>query len=231
MTTAARRRPTMKLIQLATPRVSSRMSGRCSRGGRLLRMAVSREKAADDDSDVALLARIATRDADAFEQLYDRHVARVIAFSARMLFDRDDAEDVVHELFRQIWDGGLRYDAARGRFVPWVFAMARNRCIDRIRSGARRAGLLDAAAHEPADSPQRNPEGDTLLAEERRRVRAAMTLLPAEQREAIETCFHRGLTHKEAAEHLGLPLGTLKSRVKMAMDRLRQNLAESGARS
>jgi RNA polymerase sigma-70 factor (ECF subfamily) len=178
----------------------------------------------DVSSDAELIIRIRSGDVRAFEALYDRHSPYVIAVAVRMLGTREEAEDAAQEVFWRIWSDGSRYEPERGRFVTWLFVIAKNCCLDRLRGRAARPEDSGVSAFEAVSGS--NPERDSVAAQRRARVHDALTSLPLEQREALEWCFLRGFTHTEAAAKLGTPLGTLKSRVKMAMEKLRDKLGD-----
>lgn len=177
-------------------------------------------------TDGDLLSRLYTRDVAAFEQLYDRHAGYVCGLARRMLGKAEEAEEVTQDVFWQLWKGRIRYDPERGRFTTWLFAIARSRCLDRLRShGARPAGEPLPGYSPPAPE---NPEQDVYAAERRQQVKTALGGLPAEQRRAIEMCFYQGLSHREIARSLNEPLGTVKSRIRMGMDKLKLSLRGFG---
>lgn len=177
-------------------------------------------------SDEELLARIARGNADAFDILYDRHAAYVNGVCYQFLRSREESEEILQEIFLELWDGRLRYQPGLAALTTWLFRIAKNRCLDRLKSSARRL------PHGPVPEDLVDPEGgvdpaaDAQLSEERARVRDALDALSAEQREAIETCFFRSRTYREAAEVLHIPLGTLKGRIRLAMAKLAAMLTE-----
>ena len=178
----------------------------------------------NDSPDAELIIRIRNGDVRAFEALYDRHSPTVIAVAKRMLGTRDEAEEVAQDVFWRIWTDGSRYEPERGRFVTWLFVIAKNCCLDRLRGRAARPEDTVVSTFEAVSNA--DPERDTASAQRRARVYGAVAGLPREQQEALEWCFLRGFTHTEAAAKLGTPLGTLKSRVKMAMEKLRDKLGD-----
>ena len=175
---------------------------------------------ADALADVAILGRIALRDAQALSELYDRHSRLLFTVISRIVRDRAHAEEVLQEVFLSIWTKAATYTPALGLPIGWLVRLARNRAIDQFRNAAVRARTADT--FEPA-APD-NPEQLASRNEERRRVRAALELLPREQRQLIEDAYFRGMTHSELAEAFGLPLGTVKTRVRAAMQALRRQL-------
>ena len=159
-------------------------------------------------------------------ELYDRHARPIYSLALRILGDATEAEDIVQEVFSQAWKQAARYSASRGAVAAWLMTLARSRAIDRLRakrarpgeiSDERAAGLL-VDAGPPADSL-------VLSSEQVARVRAALDELPLLQRAAIELAYYEGLTHAEIADRLEQPLGTVKTRIRLAMLKLRDVLA------
>ncbi len=180
-------------------------------------------------TDGDLLRRLSEREAHALEVLYARYSSYVMGISLRMLGSREEAEEVVQDVFWQLWKAELRYDPARGRFSTWLFSVARFRCLDRLRSRERtlpRAGQHELDAAEAPD----DQELEVFLVERQKEVRAVLASLPDEQRTAIELAFFRGLTHDEIAAATGEALGTVKSRIRRGLARLRSALANPEAR-
>ena len=171
-------------------------------------------------TDPELLRRTADRDRAAFAAFYDRYAARVFGLALHVLRNRTDAEDVLQETFLQVWHQAGRFDPARGSAEAWVLLLARSRAIDRLR---KRPAAPDAPTPEPTDTP--DPGRDLERGEEAGRVRSAVNGLPAEQRELIRLAFFDGLTHTQIARRLGLPLGTVKTRIRLGMNRLRDRVA------
>lgn len=176
-------------------------------------------------ADADLLARLRAQDRGALEILYDRHARYALGIAFRVLRDRAEAEEVVQDVFLQLWNQALRYDERRGLFTSWLFVMARNRALDRVRSRASRARAV-AAVEAPETSHRADAEDTLVDREQRHTVLAALAQLPTGQRQAIELAFYGGLTHSEIARETGEPLGTVKSRIGRAMAALRQTLAE-----
>ena len=181
-------------------------------------------------SDEELMAGLAAGDYDALEALYDRYSSLVFSVGLRVLMDRQLAEDVTQEVFLQLWRRPWSYSAERGRFLAWLMSVTRNRAIDERRRRGRRLRLeeqRDDPAPELADTGRfRDPLLETALAEERRAVRLAMTRLPAEQREVLELSYFGGLTQVEIAARTGDALGTVKTRIRLGMQKLRVELAD-----
>jgi len=180
----------------------------------------------DQMADRLALARVARGDHDALAELYDRHARPVYSLALRILQYRADAEDVVQEAFAQALAQAARYDVQRGVVAAWLLTLARSRAIDRLRS--RRARPDRAGGETPvadvADAAA-TPDLQLLSAEQVGRVRAALRDLPALQRVTLELAYYEGLSHAEIAEQLEQPLGTVKTRIRQGMIRLREALA------
>lgn len=164
-----------------------------------------------------LMARIRARDADAFEALYDAYHRLVYGVAFRMLGDAPSAEDVTQAVFLKIWSSPNLFES--GNFAGWLVRSTRNRALDLLRSKSRNLSEL----------PEQQPANDDL--EERAfasldatRVRSALKQLPAEQRQPIEMGFFNGITHEEIARRTGVPLGTVKTRIRAGLRRLRSAL-------
>ena len=184
---------------------------------------------ASDSPDIRLLQRIAARDTDALAELYDRHSRLLFSLILRIVNDRGEAEDLLQETFVRVWNRAEIYDPRIGGPLPWIVRVARNRALDRLRARKVRAAVdtpgIDAAAIEPGrDIGIQSPEAAVLEAERRVRVADALAGLPFEQRRLIEAAFFEGYTHSELAERFGLPLGTVKTRIRAGMIAMRQGL-------
>jgi RNA polymerase sigma-70 factor, ECF subfamily len=180
------------------------------------------ERALDDG---ALVAAIARRQEDAFERLYDRYRTMVYHLALKVLNSRENAEEVVYDVFWQVWREAPRYDARRGSVGAWLATLARSRAIDALR--ARRNDPIpeeDLATRPIGIDPAESPEETVSIGQRDEIVRAALNNLPSEQRLALEMAFFRGLTHAEIAAQLQEPLGTIKTRIRSAMLRLQERL-------
>jgi len=180
----------------------------------------------DRAKDEAALDRMRRGDAEALAELYDRHARPVYSLALRVLQDEGDAEDIVQDVFSQAWRQAARFDSARGNVAAWLLTIARSRAIDRLRArrarpdrGAELPPLPEIADAAPAADLQ------LLAAEQVARIRGALAALPLLQRVAIELAYYEGLTHTEIAERLEQPLGTVKTRIRLAMTKLREALA------
>jgi RNA polymerase sigma-70 factor (ECF subfamily) len=185
----------------------------------------------DLETEIALLQRIGEGDLQSFEKLYRRFGAVLFATIVRVLNHREAAEDVLQEVFLQIWEKAPLYDPARGKPLTWALTLARNRAIDRLRSTRRSQRVRDEIEREAHafDSLDPRSSADAMEAVEKGTlVRDAMKKLSKEQREAVALAFFSGLTQTEIAERLGEPLGTIKARIRRGMMRLRDLLKPTG---
>jgi RNA polymerase sigma-70 factor (ECF subfamily) len=171
------------------------------------------------------LVAAATVDLGELRALYDACSGRVLAVALHLLEDRSEAEDVVQETFLELWRRAGAYDAARGSRQTWALLIARSRSLDRLRARGSARRAAERAAADPVLPPPAIVE--VIEARERgTRVRDALGALPAPQREAIELAYFGGLSQSEIAARLGEPLGTVKTRLRLAMEKLAANLAE-----
>ena len=177
------------------------------------------------DADRAAVIRMARGDQAAIGELYDRHARAVYSLAVRMLADASEAEDVVQDVFTQAWRQASRYDASRAPVVGWLLVMARARTLDRLR--ARRSRLapigLETFPTDPAD-PGPGQELQAISHEEADRLRRALEELPEGQRQAIELAYYKGLSQSDIADALQQPLGTVKTRMRTALLKLREAL-------
>lgn len=174
---------------------------------------------------VALLGHVADGDQSALTRLYDATSRLVFGLVVRILSDRSAAEEVLLDVYTQVWRQASTYDSKRGAPLAWIMTIARSRAIDRLRSGKQ-----EQLHKEPLDnvgelrSKAQSPEEATEISERQKIVRAALDTLSAEQREVIELAYFSGLSHSEIALRLGQPLGTVKTRTRLGMMKLRELL-------
>jgi RNA polymerase sigma-70 factor (ECF subfamily) len=184
----------------------------------------ARERGAPESEWVALLRSIAERDERALHALYQRTHRIVFTLAMRITRSRETAEELTVDVFHDVWRRASEYDAAQGSVVGWVMNQARSRAIDRLRFEHRKK-RLDPKPDDPAEAESASGPDDLLeLEEEGRKLREALTLLTAQERQALETAFFSGLTHAEVAARLGEPLGTIKTRIRSGLSKLRQAL-------
>jgi len=183
-----------------------------------------------DLDDAALLARIAGGDEQALAALYDRHGARAFSLALRILGDPETAEEVVLDVFWSIWQHAGAFMPERGRFTTWLHALIRNRAIDALRRRRARPQPAFTVEPEAMESAAGDPTVEALVEAEElaRAVREAMAALPEAQRRVLELAYFQGWSHREIAAYLGEPLGTVKSRLHLALRKLHDWLAERG---
>ena len=189
------------------------------------------QSAADD---FALMDALASHDQGALSLLYDRHASAVMGVCIRILKERSEAEEVVGDVFTELWDRASRYDPTRGNPIAYLLNLARSRSIDRLRTRARRERIVvDAggnvgptgASRRPAEAVAAgSPFADALTEQMRTHIERAMSGLHAEQRRALILAYFDGMSHSEIASALGEPLGTVKTRIRQGLLRLRDSL-------
>jgi RNA polymerase sigma-70 factor (ECF subfamily) len=183
----------------------------------------------DGHDDLYLMELVARRDPGALDALYARHAPLVFALCVRILHSQAEAEEVLQEVFLELWRTGDRFAAERGSARVYLIQLARSRALDRVRVRRRRDGLI-AEAGGPAlvaselragDPARSDALAETVLGEDKVRVRAALRALSESERRAVTLAFFEGLSHSEIATRLGEPLGTVKTRIRRALLRLR----------
>jgi RNA polymerase sigma-70 factor (ECF subfamily) len=181
---------------------------------------------ADED----LLTLVERGDADAFEVIYDRHSRVAFSLAFRLLGDRQSAEDLVQDAFLAVWRGASGYASTRGSVRTWLLSILHNRGVDRLRTLGAMSRRQEALEQVELRRPD-EPDAATLGIEQAvaGTVRQELGSLPADQHEVLKLAYYGGFTHNEIAEMLSLPLGTVKSRMRLGLDRLRRGLgAEVG---
>ncbi len=175
--------------------------------------------------DSELVDRIAGREEAALAELFDRYAGLLLALARRIVADPADAEEILQEVFLQVWNQAGRYDRARSSVSTWLVLITRSRAIDRLRSRQVKDRTLQAVQQEKPD-PHTSPRGlgAVLLDQRRQRLRQEMQELPEEQRQVLELAFFQGMTQSEIADSTGIPLGTVKTRTLLAMKKLRKAL-------
>lgn len=179
-------------------------------------------------SDEYLIAQVSQRDKEAFSLLYDRYAQPVYTMAAHMLGSAD-AEEIVQEVFLRLWNQANQFDSNRGSFKAWFMTIARYRILDELRNRGQQERLiaLDDIQHllESVENPQLDVEQQVRLQEEGQRLLHALKALPPEQMQALILAYFGGLSQSAIAEKLGWPLGTVKKRIRLGMQKLRQALA------
>ena len=184
--------------------------------------------------DAALLEAMMRGEQAAMSSFYDRYAPVVLGLALRITREQADAEDVVVDTFAQVWRDAARFREQRGSVSAWVATIARSRALDLLRSRGRRHRLDDAAEAEAGVAPPAmgastpSPMGNLLADERTRRVQSAMATLPPAQRSALELAYFDGLSQSEIADRLNEPLGTVKTRMRLGVRRLRELLAPLG---
>jgi RNA polymerase sigma-70 factor, ECF subfamily len=184
------------------------------------------KKRAERLADEELMPLLAEKDPEAFEVFYDRHGGAAFSLAYRIVGDRNAAEDVTQEAFLSIWRSGARYDRARGSVRAWTLGIVRNRAIDALRRQSGRAPKLtfdDEAALEQRPSAELTDE-QALQRESARQLRGALSELPSEQSKVIELAYFGGFSHSEIAELLDTPIGTVKGRMRLGLQKMRGEL-------
>jgi RNA polymerase sigma-70 factor, ECF subfamily len=172
-------------------------------------------------TDWSLLARIGNKEEEALSALYDRYSGLVFSEAKRILRDSGAAEEILQDLFYQVWRTAERFDPAKGSLAGWLLVAARNRAISKL----RRKGGITEELHENGVSLGVDVEShaaQNLLID---KVRAVMKSLPENQRQALECAYFQGMSHTEIAEKTGQPLGTVKTRIRSAMEALKKVLS------
>jgi RNA polymerase sigma-70 factor (ECF subfamily) len=179
---------------------------------------------ADED----LMALVQRGDARAFEALYDRHGSAAFSLAYRIAGNRAAAEDIVQEAFLSVWRSSVRYQPERGNLRSWLLSVVHNRAIDWLRRSVAHA------RHEVEDEglEERKPAAEytdveAIRRDEARTIRSAMNSLPSDQLRVVELAYFGGFTHSQIADMLGMPLGTVKGRMRLALDKMRDGLAEA----
>ncbi|MBX3735207.1 MAG: sigma-70 family RNA polymerase sigma factor [Candidatus Didemnitutus sp.] len=174
-----------------------------------------------------LAAALARGDKEALARLYDLLAKPLYSLALRITNDTAEAQDIIQDVFLQLWNKAVDYEPSRGSYFSWAATLTRNRALDRIRMRTRRAEIVQESAAEilPSGDNDLDSSDSLWLREKASAVRAALTALPSEQKDAIELAFFRGLTQQQIAEHLGEPLGTVKARIRRGLLRLRDQLS------
>lgn len=183
---------------------------------------------AESFSDAELMARVAGRDKRALELLYDRYAAAAMGLALRMTTERNTAEEIVQEAFWRVWKRAATFDLQRGQFSAWLFGIVHNLAIDEMRRRKVRPSTVSTDTEDDAilelPDEQTDVAETVLQAVTGEQVRLALDGLPAAQRSVIELAFFEGLTHQEIAAHLNEPIGTVHTRARLALQKLRETM-------
>ncbi|MBD2077733.1 sigma-70 family RNA polymerase sigma factor [Phormidium sp. FACHB-592] len=174
--------------------------------------------------EAALLIRVAQRDQTALSELYDRYARVLYAVAFKSLRSAEESEEVVLDVFAQVWRTADRYDVGKARVDTWLFMMTRSRVLDRLRTLQRVTKVTVASenfAEIQTPTPGVDPLENVLISERRDRVLAALSQLPEAQRQVIELAYYKGLTQSEIAAQTNLSLGTVKTRIRLGLSKLR----------
>ncbi|MBD2038065.1 sigma-70 family RNA polymerase sigma factor [Leptolyngbya sp. FACHB-321] len=174
--------------------------------------------------EAALLIRVAQRDQAALSELYDRYARVLYAVAFKSLRSAEESEEVVLDVFAQVWRTADRYDVGKARVDTWLFMMTRSRVLDRLRTLQRVTKVTVASenfAEIQTPTPGVDPLENVLISERRDRVLAALSQLPEAQRQVIELAYYKGLTQSEIAAQTNLSLGTVKTRIRLGLSKLR----------
>ena len=195
------------------------------------RVLASRGTAPGSERWSLLVMRIATADSSALSDFYDQAHRYVHAIALRILRDPDEAEEITLDVFQQVWRLAPSYNPERCAVTSWIGMMTRSRSLDRWRSMRSRRRLLAPEIPEGVEfvSNEAGPDSQLSAAEDQQRLRKAMAILPEEQRSMISLAFWDGLSHSEVATRTGLPLGTVKTRIRLGMLKLREELERANS--
>jgi RNA polymerase sigma-70 factor (ECF subfamily) len=180
---------------------------------------------ADED----LMPLVEVGDAEALAALYDRHGRMAYSLAYRMMGEKQEAEDVVQEAFIKVWRSAGGYRAERGSVRTWILSIVHNRGIDQIRSQASRGRMQDKVEASAPTSEPSEAFAETWRNTQQEQVREALNTLPQEQLKILELAYFSGYTHVEIAEHLELPLGTVKGRMRLGLQKIRSFFQARGA--
>jgi RNA polymerase sigma-70 factor, ECF subfamily len=180
-------------------------------------------------ADEELMEHVCQGQATAFEIVLERHINAAFSLAYRMIGRRSLAEDVVQEALLAMWRSGSRYDRSRGSVRNWILGITHHRAIDALRRDGVRAGknVSDQGLEERLEAPERT-DAEIVRRDEAHEVRSALDSLPPEQIHVIELAYFGGFTHNEIAEMLELPVGTVKGRMRLGLEKMRTRLSASG---
>lgn len=191
---------------------------------------IGKAKHGDSDDEIELMRRIKARDADALEELYDLYKRLLFGMVISIVKKREEAEDVLQEIFVKIWNKAESFNEDRGNVYSWIVTLARNKAIDRIRSkGYKTQQKQSVSIHEPLfslEGDKYDPMETTIFSDRAELVKKALEEIPEKQSEVIKIAYYRGMTQSEISEYLDIPLGTVKTRTRQGMIKLKRILGE-----
>jgi RNA polymerase sigma-70 factor, ECF subfamily len=174
-----------------------------------------------NQQNLSLIEGIIKRDRQALSALYDRYARVIYSVAYRSLGSVEESEEVVMDVFAKIWMTADRYNADKAHVDTWIFMMARSRTLDRLRSKQRRSKLTEAIVVEDLPTSTNDNSVDLELADLRTQILTALATLPPEQRQVLELAYYGGWSHREIAEQTGMALGTVKTRIRLGLEKLR----------
>lgn len=187
-----------------------------------------------NERDLLLLAGISNKDEDALVRLYDKYQRSIYSILVRIVRDEEEAQELLQDVFLQVWEKAALFDKERGNFDTWLFTLAHNKAINTMRSRLFKKRKQEDRSWEndladlitPATTETRTPLAERIEEDDRRVMLGALQKIPQEQREAIALAYYEGLSQSEIAEELGIPLGTIKTRMRQGMIKLRSLVEE-----
>ena len=183
-----------------------------------------------DPTDEELMARIQARDDRAIAILYRRHTPLLRTVIGHILNNDCDVDDQLQELFVEVWRQAAHYDEAKGKALGWIVTMARRRAIDKLRKKQTYFRAQERLRDEPEPAPHHGADEEAAASDTANIFTRVLATLPAAQREALDFAFYRGFSHREIAAHTGIPLGTIKTRLELALRKVRTAIVALGGR-
>jgi RNA polymerase sigma-70 factor (ECF subfamily) len=185
---------------------------------------------AGEPTDEALMARIQARDDKAITILYRRHTPLLRSVIGRILNNDSDVDDLLQVVFLEVWAQAARYDETKGKALGWIVTLARRRAIDRVRTMQTYSRAQERLRDEPEPAPHLGADEEIAATDTAKIFRRVIATLPVPQREAVELAFYRGFSQREIAAHTGIPLGTIKTRLELALRKVRSAIVALGGR-
>jgi RNA polymerase sigma-70 factor (ECF subfamily) len=181
-----------------------------------------------EPTDEQLMSRIQARDEKAITILYRRHTPLLRAVIGRILNNDSDVDDLLQVVFLEVWRQAAHYDEAKGKALGWIVTLARRRAIDRVRTMQTYSRAQERLREEPERAPHLGADEEVAATDTAKIFTRVLATLPVPQREALEFAFYRGLSHREIAAHTGIPLGTIKTRLELAIRKVRTAIVALG---